>query len=191
MDIPNFKIRPKDPLSFEVNERGITDFHSLCLLTKKLPYTRISDTSNLLLTLSENCGTCSSKHAFLKQVAMENGQDSIQLIVGIFKMNALNTPVIKDILNESNLSYIPEAHCYLMYKNDRFDFTKNGIDVNDFKEDILLEQEISPHQIGEWKANFQKEFIGNWLVENEMDFTLEEVWKAREKCIAAIAEKES
>lgn len=172
-------------------ENGILNFHSLCLFTKQLPYTRISDTSNLSLTLSENCGTCSSKHAFLKQVALENEQNDIQLIVGIFKMNAKNTPVIADVLNKARLPYIPEAHCYLKYNNERFDFTKEGIDVNDFKADILLEQEILPEQVVSWKSSFQKDFIRNWLLENEMNYTLEQVWDEREKCIAKIVNSEA
>lgn len=188
MKIPNFKISPQGKLSSIIVGTGIIDFHSLCLFTRDLPYTRISDKNNLVLTLTENCGTCSSKHAFLKQVAVENHQDDVKLIVGVFKMNEINTPVIADDLNEAGLDFIPEAHCYLKYNDERFDFTKEGIDVNAFKEDILIEEEINPNQVGKWKTDFQKTFIGNWLEENKMNFSLEEVWAVRESCIAKLAE---
>lgn len=188
MNIPNFKISSNEELSSIVLEKRISDFHSLCLFTRSLVYTRISDKADLSLTISENCGTCSSKHAFLKQVAIENNQEEIKLIVGIFKMNKINTPIISDILNEANLEYIPEAHCYLKYNNERLDFTKEGIDVNTFKEDILIEKEINPNQVGKWKSDFQKTFIEDWLKENEMDYSLDEVWKVRERCIAKLAE---
>lgn len=185
---PNFKISSKEELSSIVLDKGISDFYSLCLFTRDLPYTRISDKADLSLTISENCGTCSSKHAFLKQVAIENNQDEIKLIVGIFKMNKINTPILYDILNEGGLEYIPEAHCYLKYNDERFDFTKDGIDVNTFKKDILIEKEISPKQVGKWKSDFQKAFIENWLKESEMTFSLDEVWEVRERCIAKLAE---
>jgi hypothetical protein len=186
MNIPDFKITSQEKLSSLIIEKGIFDFHALCQYVENLPYTRISNKSDLSLTISENCGTCSSKHAFLKQVAIENEQDDIQLIVGIFKMNSVNTPVLSDILAAANLEYIPEAHCYLKYKNKRFDFTKPDIDVNTFKDDILIEKEITPEQVGEWKANFQRTFIERWLLDNEMDFSLDEIWEARERCIEAI-----
>ena len=186
MNIPNFKITSEEELSNLIIEKGILDFYALCQYAENLPYTRISNKSDLSLTISENCGTCSSKHAFLKQVAIENEQNEIQLIVGIFKMNGVNTPVLSDILKEANLKYIPEAHCYLKYKNERFDFTKPDIDVNTFKDDILIEKKITPEQVGEWKVNFQKTFIENWLLKNEMNFSLDEIWNVRERCIEAI-----
>ena len=185
MNFPNFNITAKKPLSILVNKKSISDFHTLCQYIQNLPYTRISNKSNLSLTILENCGTCSSKHAFLKQIIIENKQTDIQLIVGIFKMNATNTTEIASILNNANLEYIPEAHCYLKYENERFDFTKKGIDVNDFKEDILIEKEIQPEQVGAWKVNFQKAFIQDWLVGNKL-FSLEEIWEIRERCIAVL-----
>lgn len=186
MNIPNFEIASQKELSSLIMDEGILDFHSLCQYVRKLPYARISDKSNLSLTISENCGTCSSKHAFLKQVAIENEQSEIQLIVGVFKMNAVNTPVVEDVLEEASLTFIPEAHCYLKYHEERFDFTKPDIDVNTFKDDILIEKIIIPEQIGGWKVDFQKSFMESWLLENDLGFSLEDVWELREKCIGKI-----
>ncbi len=188
MNLINFQIQSDKDLSSLTLGKGIRDFHTLCNFVKGLSYTRISSSDNLSLTISENCGTCSSKHAFLKQVAIENEKDEIKLIVGIFKMNAINTPILGKILSKHNLEFIPEAHCYLMYDNERFDFTKKGVDVNNFKEDILLEKEIKPEQVIKWKAEFHKEFISNWLEENNLiPYSLDEIWGIREECISELA----
>ncbi len=45
-------------------------------------------------------------------------------MLGIFKMNAENTPQITDILSKNQLNYIPEAHNYFKFQNEIFDFTK-------------------------------------------------------------------
>ncbi len=189
MNIPSFNINANKTLSILCQKNNIHEFNDLCHHVENIKYTRISNAHNLSLILEENCGTCSTKHAFLKQVALENNKNEIQLIVGIFKMNKFNTPAIKFILEKYNINYIPEAHCYLKINEIRFDFTKPEININDFKKDLLIEKEINPNQVGEWKSNYQKKFISNWLIENpSISYNLKEVWEIRELCIQALAD---
>ncbi len=187
MNIPNFKIQAQGTLSLQVLDQGIHTFGALCNFIRHLPYTRISDKNNLSLTLSEHCGTCSSKHAFLKQIAIEQEYPELELTVGIFKMNASNTPVIQDILVRNDLEYLPEAHCYLSYNKERYDYTKPDVDVNHFKDDILLEKGIQPKQVGHWKTQFHKDYILNWIEEYGIASSLEDIWNIREQCIQALA----
>ena len=62
----------------------------------------------------------------MKQLAVENGVETISLCIGIYKMNALNTKGIGDVLKTYKLKYIPEAHTYLKYKDTIFDFTSTN-----------------------------------------------------------------
>jgi hypothetical protein len=80
---------------------------------KYLPYGRNTNSEYFSLVLKEHQGSCSSKHALLKSIALENNFNNIKLILGVFKMNSKNTPKISSILEKHNIEFIPEGHCYL------------------------------------------------------------------------------
>src|SRR5215204_5106320 len=52
-------------------------------------------------------------------------------------------------------------------------------------ETFLHEEEIEPHQIGEYKVRAHRVFIRRWAAERRLD--PEHVWRVRERCIAALA----
>ena len=87
-----------------------------------------------------------------------------------------------------NLKYIPEAHNYLKFKNKILDFTKKNSSENDFINDLLEEIEIEPHKINQFKIEFHKNYLKNWLAKNpQIPFSLDELWKIREECIKALS----
>jgi hypothetical protein len=91
-------------------------------------------------------------------------------------------------LHNYNLEYIPEAHNYLKFKNQILDFTKKNSSENDFINDLLEEIEIEPHQINQFKIEFHRNYLRNWLAENpQIPYSLEELWKIREECIKALS----
>lgn len=166
-------------------EIGIKSFSEAMNFIKNLPYGRNSSKNDLTLVLAENKGTCSSKHALLKELAIENQHDEVILMLGIFKMNGNNTPKVKTTLAQNNLNYIPEAHNYLKINHKIYDCTtKNSSEIN-FVNDLILEIEIQPNQISEFKVQFHKEFLKNWI--EDKPFTLEEIWRIREQCIADLS----
>lgn len=61
-------------------------------------------------------------------------------------MNGTNTPQVANTLTKHNLKYIPEAHTYLKYQDQYFDFTKNGSSPSDFVGYLKFEKEILPIQ---------------------------------------------
>ena len=183
MDFPNFTIKPNGPISRASLNMGLNNFQEACEFIKSLRYQRISVRSNLLLVLEEKRGTCSSKHAFLKKLAEENTVNNIDLIIGIYKMTATNTPGLEGILPE-NISFIPEAHAYLVFNNHRFDFTRANIKpLKD--EDILEEVYISADAMGHKKEQLHKDFLRKWCNGNEVEFN--EIWKIRESCIERLS----
>lgn len=141
-----------------------------------------------MCVIKEQCGTCSTKHAVLKQLADEMGLEEVQLICGVYKMNAINTPAVAAILLLHQLEFIPEAHNYLKYKNHIFDFTKTE-SIN-FADDLIEEVNMLPNQIGEYKVKYHQQVLQHWLdVHPQVPYTLSELWTIREQCIQAIAKE--
>ena len=113
MQHSDYQLTAKDKITFAIRQKGITSWNALCRYVQLLPYGRNYIRHNLLLVIEEQKGTCSSKHALLKHVADVNNIPNVQLIMGIYKMNEINTPKIGNTLVNNKLNYIPEAHCYL------------------------------------------------------------------------------
>jgi len=55
---------------------------------------------------------------------------------------------------------------------------------------FLHEEDISPEQIGDYKAALHRRFLSQWMKETTVGtaFTLDEMWGIREECIAALVE---
>lgn len=184
----NFEINSNEEISQLFLKNNCPDFHSASEFVRNLPYQRNSNKDNLATVFVDECGTCSTKHALLKTLAKENNQPDFKLILGIFRMNGINTPKIKSVLETYNLDYIPEAHNYLKFKNQILDFTKKNSSENDFINDLLEETEIQPHQINQFKIEFHKNYLKNWLLEHpDIPYSLDELWKIRELCIQALS----
>ena len=135
------------------------------------------------MVLKEGRVTCSSKHAFLKKIADCNQIPNIQLILGIYKMTAKNTPGIGTVLLENGLTYIPEAHCYLKIGHHRYDLTTNDSDIRLLEPDILEEQAIEAEQVIDFKVDYHRQFLAKWLAEEKINLDLDTLWRIREQCI--------
>ena len=101
-------------------------------------------------------------------------------------MSETNTN-IGTILTDNNISYIPEAHCYLKIDGETVDVTSKEADFEKIKSDLLEEIEIEPYQVADFKVNYHQTFIKNWLKESNATFSFEEIWKIREKCIQKLS----
>jgi hypothetical protein len=182
--IPDFEIAPVGEISKAFLYNKIGNFKLATDYVAQLRYGRNLNKNNLYCLFEEQCGTCSTKHALLKGLAKENGFHEIKLFIGIFKMNGINTPNIKSILELYRLDYIPEAHCYLKFKGHIFDFTKKNSKASDFIDDLIEELEIEANQIVDFKVNYHQNYLKQWLTQNEsILYSLNELWAIREKCI--------
>jgi hypothetical protein len=187
--LPDFSLYANAPSSAALRNRGIQTFAEACVFVQQLPYARNTDKTNPLCVLDENCGTCSTKHALLKTLADENGHPEIELVLGIFKMNAHNTPAVADTLKQYQLHEMPEAHNYLRFNGTRYDFTKPGFLPGRWEPDLLEEITITPQQITTFKVNHHRAFLERWLQEHpEIDYDINEFWFIREVCITALSE---
>ena len=164
------------------------NFETLIEKVKNIPYGRNANRYDFSLVLSENKGTCSSKHAFLKDFADNNRIENVKLYIGIFKMNETNTPKLGDLLSNNKIKYIPEAHCYLKINQVPVDVTTVDSFYDKIKQDIVEEIEITPNQVSDFKVTYHKAFLKNWIKETNQNNTFEEIWEIREQCISKLSE---
>lgn len=186
---PDFEIKSSKRISMEFVKRNILTFKQATLFVKQLGYGRNNDKNNLISVFTDNCGTCSTKHALIKDLAVENNFQELKLIIGIFKMNIKNTPEIAGTFLKHNIDLIPEAHCYLKYEEQIIDLTKINSNPGDFLDDLIEEIEISSNQITDYKVNYHKNFLASWLKNNKkINYKLNEIWNIREQCIQNLTE---
>ena len=185
---PNFYISSRNDISQKFTELGIYNFQEAAKFIRMLPYGRNTDKNDLSTVFNENRGTCSTKHALLKQLSDENNFHGLILYIGVFKMNEENTPAIAMTLKRNNLEYIPEAHCYLKFNDIILDFTKRNSSPTDFINELIEEIEIFPDQITDFKTNYHKSFLMNWLKKANLNLSLNELWTIREQCIHDLEE---
>lgn len=183
----NFKVTANQQLSKMANKLGLYTSKALIRYIQKIPYGRTSNRTDISLVLLEDRGTCSSKHALIKAIATENNIKDLDLVIGMYRMSETNTPKIGNVLSKNGLTYIPEAHCYLKYNNQPIDVTTNNSDFEIIKNAIIEEIPIEPTQIGIFKVEYHQAFLKNWLKEQNLSFSFQEIWAIREQCIANLS----
>lgn len=183
----NFQLTSSEIYSTAFRELGIHDFHAACNYLMQLPYGRNANRHDFLLTLQEGKGTCSSKHALLAYLADENRQMEIELIVGIFLMSVETHPKLTEFFSDKPYECIPEAHCYLRYKGERFDYTDSSDTLERIAPKIVREQRAEPQQLVDWKPMIHKHYLEGWLKRNpQIELTPDELWEQREICISLL-----
>src|SRR5216684_2180856 len=179
-------LRPAGDISAAFIQTGSLDYRAAARFVSRLRYGRNSLARDPLVVLREGRGTCSTKHALLHRLATEQDLE-IALVVGIYEMNAQNTPGVGGVLESYALASLPEAHCYLRFRGKRIDVTAENGGLRELK--FFLEEDIVPEQIGEYNAALHREFLKRWITEGNAagPWDLEELWQIREECIAALS----
>ncbi len=186
----DFDITSRSEISLIFPGKGITSFMDAAKFIEELPYRRNKVKHSPTAVLDEQCGTCSTKHALLKHLADENKHPELRLILGIFKMDAHNTPAVAAVLKKYSLKYIPEAHNYLKVNGYILDFTGLGMSEAKLSASLLAEIEINPEQITDFKVGFHRDYLKQWSIDDNLPYTVDEVWQIREECIKEIARKQ-
>lgn len=185
--LPQVRLVAGAPLSHQFRERGCADVRAAARWVFLLPYGRNSDRSDYQLVLQEHRGTCSTKHALIAALADEIALD-LDLVLGIYEMNGSNTPGVGPVLAAAGLEALPEAHTYLKLGEHRIDITRPAADVL-ASSTILYEERIAPGDIGEYKIQCHKAYLGRWLsLRSGLGMSVDDLWSVRERCIAALEE---
>ena len=168
------------------HDRGCRVFADAVAWAADLPYGRTSDRADYRLVLSEERGTCSTKHAVIAALGLELGL-AVQLYIGMYEMTEANTPGVGGVLAAHGLATLPEAHTFLRCGGRRLDITRPGVRATEAVTGYLDEVAIEPHHIGPFKVDYHRAYMGRWLVYHpEIDMTLAQLWAVREACIAAL-----
>jgi hypothetical protein len=157
-----------------------------------LRYGRNSLLEDPLLVLREGRGTCSTKHALLRKLAIEQNIAAM-LILGIYEMNERNTPGVGSVLRSHGMVSLPEAHCYLSFNGKRIDATREiATTPQEGIARFLHEEEITPEQIGAYKIGIHRRFLRQWMQQYTAAaaYTFDELWEIREQCIIALSDAE-
>ena len=180
--LPNKNIERNSGLTNQFRDLGCGTYHDACDHVWRLAYGRTSTSSDWTLVLTENVGTCSTKHALLKALADEIGLE-IELKLGIYLMKESNTPGVGTILSASKLESVPEAHCYLSHNGNRVDLTRFGFEAEESISGFLFERTIMPSDIGEIKRQLHKQYI----LDNFGTIEANRIWHVREECISSLS----
>jgi hypothetical protein len=187
-------LKPSGPITAAFSDLAKTDLRSAAHYVCGLPYGRNSDPVEPLIVLSEQRGTCSTKHALFRRLAVEQGFN-LRLILGLYEMTESNTPGVGPVLHGYGLHRLLEAHCYLRTTDKCIDLTRS-LTANRRGEPIekfLHEEEIDPEQITHYKIGVHKKFLRKWVAGQPglHEFSLDEIWRIREECITRLGQLET
>ena len=188
--LPAWPLRPGGEITAQFLALGLTDFRQAAAYLNQLPYGRNSYREDGRAVLQDGRGTCSTKHALLAALAEEQHFDDVALTLGLYHMTESNTPGVGAVLAQYGLPYIPEAHCYLRFREKRVDLTRSGQAPSEPIVQLWYETPISPGQIGTYKVAWHQRLLQEWAATCEIDGgrNWDEVWRIREACIAALSQ---
>ena len=175
------------PLTLDIIESGCVTWEDLVRSVRNFKYGRNDRRDAFEQVWYNRIGTCSTKHAFLYQIAQVNGFENIRLVVGVYLMTAKNTPKIADVLDRYSLTGIPEAHTYLRIGTDYLDATSNTSSYEIFQNDILEECFIQPEFLKEEKIAYHRDFLRKWIETTKSNLSLDQLWSIREACIEVLS----
>lgn len=149
--------------------------------THQLPYGRNTDRADWMQIFSEECGTCSTKHAALAKLCHEAGI-AAKLMVVICKLDCDLDSRAGEFLDQLGVPFFPEAHCILCVDGLNIDVTFPD-QLPEPKAEILEAYSIQPDEIGERKIAIHHAYLRSWIQKNALSLSFEEVWGLREAWI--------
>jgi hypothetical protein len=81
---------------------------------------------------------------------------------------------------------MPEAHCYLAYQGERYDYTGLPHLAKESIEGFFYEESFSWQEVLEKKLSLHQEYIQKQFCASTA-YTFDELWAIREDCIAALS----
>lgn len=123
--LPDKKIVPKGKISKSFLDLGISSFKEACLYVHNAKYGYNSTYDDPLIFFKENKGSCTSKHGVIAALAKEL-DIPLYKKVAIYKLTEEITYGAEKVMNKYEIPYIPMQHCFLVYKDYRFDLTEGN-----------------------------------------------------------------
>jgi hypothetical protein len=184
-NLPDAKIEPLGEISKMFLELGISSFKEACMYVHNSKYGYNSNYDDKMIFFKEKMGSCTMKHATIAGLAEEL---SIPLYkyVGIYKFTEEITTGVDKIVKKYDLPYVPMVHCFLVYKNFRFDLTEGNYNGKKTSiEEFIETEKVYPYisRTDEYKL-FKRVLKEKILLSKEMEGKTERsILKAREESI--------
>lgn len=188
--LPQAVIQKKGKMTEKFLELGINDFQEACNYVHNLPYGYNIDKDNPMILFIENRGSCTTKHGVIAQLALELDVN-LQKNVGVYKFTEDIVEGAQKIIDKYNIPYIPMVHCFLAYKEYRFDLTEGNFNgkktsIENFIDTIEVIPFISRKEEYLWFRKIVDEQI---LPSSEMKgIELKTILQAREEAIKLLKE---
>ncbi|MFX1384829.1 MAG: hypothetical protein ACFFBP_20570 [Promethearchaeota archaeon] len=142
--LPDVEIKPGGQMSDKFLELGIKTFKKACDYVHNKEYGYNTNYDDRMILFKENKGTCTTKHAVIAGLAEELGLP-LYKHVGIYKFTETISSGTTEILRKYNVPYIPMVHCFLIYKEFRFDLTEGNCNgKNTTIEEFIHEERVDP-----------------------------------------------
>lgn len=187
MIVPNFNITPGNPMGDIFISQGITTYYDAIRAVHKLPYGRVANPLDYGSIMTEGKGTCSTKHAAIKTLAEEHAIYGLQLELVVYAMDEKNTPGVGEVLKKYDLPYMLEAHTFLAYDEEEYDYTFSGSHTMAWKESVLMQTTIDTDQIGDFKKEYHQSVLLDWISRDRLPYSLLDLWEIRQECIQALS----
>lgn len=142
--LPNAEIKPVGQIARKFLGLGITTFKEACDYVHNIEYGYNTNYDDKLIFFKENKGTCTSKHAVIAGLA-EELNIPLYKHVGVYKFTEEISTGVNMILEKYDIPYVPMVHCFLVYKEHRFDLTEGNCNgKNTSIEEFIHEEKVEP-----------------------------------------------
>jgi len=189
-NLPEALIKPVGTISQSFLNLGIKSFKEACEYVHNAEYGYNSDYDDKMIFFKEYKGTCTTKHAIIAGLA-EELEIPLYKHVGVYRFTEKISSGTNNILRKYKLPYVPMVHCFLVYKNFRFDLTEGNCNgKNTIIERFIYEEKVNPFisRKNEYLL-FKKVLKEKILSSKEMKGVKERsILKAREESIILLKE---
>ena len=142
--LPDAEIKPIGEISKKFLDLGIKSFREACEYVHNFEYGYNTDYDDKMVLFKENKGTCTTKHAIISGLA-EELNIPLYKHIGVYKFTEEISNGTNEILKKYNLPYVPMVHCFLTYKDYRFDLTEGNCNgKNTTIEEFIHEEKVNP-----------------------------------------------
>jgi len=162
INLDNKLLDPNGAIGKQFYQIGINTLYAAINHVYGLKYQPPSDPFNWNLVISEQCGTCSTRHALLVLLAKENNV-SFALGHAIYHLTPERFPMLQPILERSGLPFIPESHNFIVYNHYFLDITFPGHAQILPQKDVSLMKTIDCAELLYVKKTWYPVFLKQWL----------------------------
>jgi len=142
--LPDAEIKLLGEISKKFLELGIKSFKQACEYVNNIEYGYNSNYDDKLIFFKEKKGTCTSKHTVIAGLA-EELNIPLYKHVGVYKFTEEISTGANEILKKYNIPYVPMVHCFLVYRNLRFDLTEGNCNgKNTTIDKLIYEEKVDP-----------------------------------------------